>query len=200
VERFFERFFVVREDVRELAGPKLGAIGPVTAAAIRSRGLKVDLLAKEYVAEGIINLFTEDQVREKRFLIPRAEKAREILPQTLADMGGLVEVVTVYRTGLPAEADVARIRHMLEAKELDAATFTSSSTVTHLKEMLGDCDLPRLFDGITVASIGPVTSNTLRECGLNVDVEAEEFTVDGLVTALAGYYALLRARQNRRAP
>jgi uroporphyrinogen III methyltransferase / synthase len=187
VERFFERFFFLREDIRELAGPRLGAIGPVTAAAIRGRGLRVDLLAKEYVAEGILSLFSEDQVRGKRFLIPRAEKAREILPKELREMGGLVEVVTVYRTGLPPQADIVGIRRLLQNKELDAVTFTSSSTVTHLKEMLTG-DLPALLDGIAVASIGPVTSSTLRQCGLKVDMEAGEYTVDGLVKTLAGYF------------
>ncbi len=188
VERFFERFFLLRGDIREMAGPKLGAIGPVTAAAIRRHGLKVDLLAKEYVAEGVLSLFSQEQVRGKSFLIPRAEKAREILPQKLGEMGGLVEVVTVYRTGLPPEADIAGIRHMLEDKELDAVTFTSSSTATHLKEMMKESDLRALFEGMVVASIGPVTSGTLSECGLEVDVEAEEYTVDGLVKALAAYF------------
>lgn len=188
VERFFQRFFGLKNDIRQMAGPRLGAIGPMTAAAIRKRGLKVDLLAKEFVAEGVLDLLDEAEVRGKRFLIPRAESAREVLPEGISGMGGEVEVVSVYRTGLPEGADVDRIRTMLVRKQVDAVTFTSSSTVTHLAKMLGSADLPDLSDGTVVASIGPVTSGTLRENGLPVHVEALEYTVDGLVQALAKYF------------
>jgi uroporphyrinogen III methyltransferase / synthase len=188
VERFFERFFQIREDIRDLAGPKIAAIGPITAAAIRKHGLKVNLLAKEFVAEGVLALFPLEEVKGKRFLIPRAEQAREILPQELAARGAEVKVVSVYRTTRPAETDVADIRKKLESKELDAVTFTSSSTVTHFAEMLHEANLATLLDGIVVASIGPVTSGTIREKGLSVDVEAAEYTIDGLVTALAQHF------------
>jgi uroporphyrinogen III methyltransferase/synthase len=171
-----------------MASPRIGAIGPITAAAIRKRGLKVDLLAKEFVAEGVLDLFDEADVRGKRFLIPRAESAREVLPEGISRMGGEVEVVSVYRTDLPDGADIEKIRTMLVRKQVDAVTFTSSSTVTHLAKMLDSEDLPALFDGMVVASIGPVTSGTLRENGLPVHVEALEYTVDGLVEALAKHF------------
>ena len=115
----------------------------------------------------------------KRFLIPRAEKAREILPQSLIDGGGLVEVVPVYRTGFPEESEIDPVRKMLETEFLHAVTFTSSSTVTHFVEMLKGSDLRLLLKGVAIASIGPVTSGTLRENGLPVDVEASEYTIDG---------------------
>ena len=73
VEKFFQRFFELKDDIRQMAGPRVGAIGPMTAAAIRKRGLKVDLLAKEFVAEGVLDLLDEAEVRGKRLLIPRAE-------------------------------------------------------------------------------------------------------------------------------
>ncbi len=188
VERFFQRFFELREDIREMAGPRVGAIGPMTAAAIRKHGLRVDLLAKEFIAEGVLDLLDEAEVRGKRFLIPRAESAREVLPEGITRMGGDVEVVSVYRTGLPDTADVEMIRTMLSRKQVDALTFTSSSTVTHLAKMLDSSDLPALLDGIVIASIGPITSGTLRENGLPVHVEASEYTTDGLVEALAKYF------------
>ena len=194
VEHFFKRFFKLKEDIREMAGPRLGAIGPVTAAAVRALGLKVDLVAKEFVAEGVLDLLSDSEVRGKRFLIPRAEKARDVLPRGITEMGGEVEVVTVYKTGLPADADIEIIRRMLEDKELDAITFTSSSTVTHLVEMLKGSDLPALVDGIALASIGPVTSSTLRECGLQVRIEADEYTIDGLVKALSDYFGSMMRR------
>jgi uroporphyrinogen III methyltransferase / synthase len=188
VERFFQRFFELKEDIRQMAGPRMGAIGPVTAGAIRKHGLKVDLLAKEFVAEGVLDLLDEATVKGKRFLIPRAESAREVLPEGISRMGGEVEVVSVYRTGLPEGANVEKIRIMLSRKQVDALTFTSSSTVTHLATMLGSADLPALLDGMVVASIGPVTSGTLRKNGLPVHVEALEYTIDGLVQALAKHF------------
>lgn len=186
VERFFKRFFEIREDIRDLAGPRLGAIGPVTSAEIRKHGLKVDLLAKEFVAEGVLELLSDEDVRGKRFLIPRAEKAREILPETLAQRGGQVQVVSVYRTVLPDSSDIDAARNLLERKEVHAITFTSSSTVTHFVQMLGAEQARSLLEGVTVASIGPVTSATLRENDIPIDVEAATYTIDGLVSALAG--------------
>jgi len=188
VDRFFKRFFELREDIRDLAGPRMGAIGPVTAAALRKLGLKVDLLAKEFVAEGVLELLAEDDVKGRRFLIPRAEKAREVLPEGIQARGGEVDVVPVYRTGLPDHADVMEMRHLLDEKGVDAVTFTSSSTVTHFVEMLGRETIAEALRGITLASIGPVTSGTLKECGLPVHVEAGEYTIDGLVKALARYF------------
>ncbi|MEI7449965.1 MAG: uroporphyrinogen-III C-methyltransferase [Desulfomonile sp.] len=193
VDRFFRRFFTIREDIRDMAGPKIGAIGPVTASAIRNYGLKVDLLAKEFVAEGVLRLLSDKEVRGKRFLIPRAEKAREILPEGIKHIGGEVEVVTVYRTGLPSATDVDKISRMLDKKEIHAVTFTSSSTVTHFVEMLRGTDLNTLLKGVAVASIGPVTSDTARRNGLQVDVEASEYTVDGLVRSIEEYFKVTRA-------
>lgn len=189
VEKFFERFFEIKEDIRLMAGPRLGAIGPVTAGTIRKLGLKVELLAKEFIAEGVLEILSQQEVQGRRFLIPRAEKAREILPEGIAGMGGEVDVVTVYRTDRPDDAEVARIRGLLEMKELDAITFTSSSTVTHFVQMMGTEDASALLDGVTVASIGPVTSRTIRDNGLRVDVEASEYTIDGLIQALAAHFA-----------
>jgi uroporphyrinogen III methyltransferase / synthase len=188
VERFFKRFYELRDDIRDMAGPRIAAIGPITARAIQERSLKVNRLAKEFTAEGLLVLFAADEVSGKRFLIPRAEKAREILPQTLINGGGLVDVVPVYRTGFPEESEINPVRKMLETEFLHAVTFTSSSTVTHFVEMLKASDLRLLLRGVAIASIGPVTSGTLRENGLPVDVEASEYTIDGLLEALANYF------------
>jgi uroporphyrinogen III methyltransferase / synthase len=189
VDRFFRRFFEVRDDIRDLAGPKLGAIGPVTAAEIRKHGLKVDLLAKEFIAEGVLDMLSDEDVRGKRFLIPRAEKAREVLPETLEQRGAEVDVVSVYRTVLPDSSDIDAARDLLKSKEVQAITFTSSSTVTHFLQMLGAGDARTLLDGVVVASIGPVTSTTLRENGIPIHVEATTYTIDGLLTALVGCFA-----------
>jgi uroporphyrinogen III methyltransferase/synthase len=190
VERFFQRFFEIREDIRHMAGPRIGAIGPVTASAIRNLGIKVDLLAREFVAEGVLAQFAGQDMHGKRFLIPRAEKAREVLPDGIAEMGGEVEVVSVYRTVQPADSHIDNVRTMLENKEIDAVTFTSSSTVSHFVEMLRESDLSALLDGVVVASIGPVTSKTAGNLGLSVSVEASEYTIDGLVDALAAHFSV----------
>jgi len=188
VDAFFSRFFELRTDIREMGGPRIGAIGPVTAAAIEERGLKVSLLAKEFRAEGLLALLPRADVNGKRFLIPRAEKAREILPERIVELGGEVEVAPAYRTVLPGRGDVDLVRALLEQGEIDAITFTSSSTVTHFAEMIGPADLERLTNGVVLASIGPITSRTIMENGLPVGVQATEYTVDGLVRALAGHF------------
>lgn len=189
VERFFQRFFEIRDDIRDMAGPRIGAIGPVTASSIRSRGIRVDLLAKEFVAEGLLAGLSPEEVRGKRFLIPRAEKARDILPRGITEMGGEVRVVAVYRTGMPDDSAVEQVRGMLEKREVDAVTFTSSSTVTHFVEMLGSADVLSLLSNVTVASIGPVTSRTARETGLTVHVEASEYIIDGVIDSLVRYFS-----------
>ena len=188
VDRFFERFFEIRTDIREMAGPRVGAIGPVTAATIHSRGIKVERVAKEFTAEGVLELLSGEEVNGKRFLIPRAEKARETLPQGLAEMGGKVDVVAVYRTAPPVDAEVDRIRNMLSQQQIDAITFTSSSTVTHFVDMLGAESARELLQGVTLASIGPITSETIRSIGLTVGIEASSYTTDGLIDALVDHF------------
>ncbi len=188
VERFFARFHELREDIRDMAGPKIAAIGPVTARAIHDLGLKVNRLAKQFTAEGLLVLFSPEEVLGKRFLIPRAEKAREVLPESLVELGADVEVVPVYRTGFPEDTEIEAVCKMLETEFLNVVTFTSSSTVTHFIDILNMSNLPQLLRRVVIASIGPVTSETLRENGLSVDVEAEEYTIDGLVKALAGHF------------
>jgi uroporphyrinogen III methyltransferase/synthase len=188
VERFFSRFFQLREDIRTMAGPGIGAIGPVTASKLRTLNLKVDILAKEFKAEGLLAEFQRDEVYGKRFLIPRAQEAREILPEGLEAMGAHVNVVPVYKTVSPEDNDIESVRGMLQKAQIDAITFTSSSTVTHFVEMLGLDSNPELLGATVLASIGPITSKTLERCGLEAHVEAKEYTMDGLVAALCEYF------------
>jgi uroporphyrinogen III methyltransferase / synthase len=188
VENFFSRFFEIREDIRVMAGPRLAAIGPVTAQAIRKRGLKVDVTAHEFVAEGLLSQFSPQMVEGKRFLIPRAEKARIVLPEGLVRLGGDVDAVPFYKTCAPTDNDVKKIREMLVKGDIDAITFTSSSTVKHFCEMLGEKDVPSLLERVAVASIGPITTATAVDHGLSVSIEAKEYTIDGLLDALCRYF------------
>ena len=189
VERFFKRFFELHGDIRKLCGPKIGAIGPITAAALKKYYLNVDLLAKEYLAEGVLELLNQRGIKGQKFLIPRAEKARELLPEEIVKHGGIVDVITVYKTVIPSDSDIQKIRELFTRREVDVVTFTSSSTVTHFCEMLDVHDLADILQNVTVASIGPITSKTLSEKGLKIDIEASEYTIDGLISAIADYFA-----------
>jgi uroporphyrinogen III methyltransferase/synthase len=188
VEKFLERFQLIAQDIREMRGPKIAAIGPATAAALRQRGLKVDMTAQEFVAEGLIKAFDKMEIAGTRFLIPRAEKARDILPETIAAAGAWVETVAVYRTEKPEDSDIKSVVQSLIDGFVDAITFTSSSTVAHFVEIIGANRAADLLSGVTVASIGPITSATARHLGIQVDVEAAQYTIEGLVAALVGHF------------
>jgi uroporphyrinogen III methyltransferase/synthase len=165
-------------DVRALAGMRIAAIGPGTAAALAERGLRADLVPERFVAESLLDAFPAPSGEGERVLLARAERARDVLPAGLAERGYEVDVLGVYRTvaAAPDPALVDRVRR----GEVDALTFTSSSTVTNLCDLLGGVPEQQPL----VASIGPVTSRTAKERGLRVDIEATEHTIDGLVGAL----------------
>ncbi|MFA5802594.1 MAG: uroporphyrinogen-III C-methyltransferase [Thermoleophilia bacterium] len=182
VEKFFERL-AQTGDVRDLKGLKLGAIGPATAAALKQRGLKLDFVPPEYRAEAIVDGLLEMGIKGSRVLIPRAKEAREVLPEKLAEAGAEVEVVTAYETILD-DSGAEDMKDMLMSGEIDIITFTSSSTVKNFVQLLDGFDFSALPANVTIASIGPVTADTARDLGLNVDLEADEYTIPGLVRAL----------------
>ena len=181
VAAFFDRGVVPAGlDARALAGLRIAAIGPGTAAALAERGLRTDLLPERFVAESLLEAFPAPEPGGERVLLARAEKARDVLPAGLSERGYAVDVLAVYRTvaATPNPDVLERVRR----GEVDALTFTSSSTVANLCDLLGEVRSPQPL----VASIGPVTSKTALERGLRVDVEAAEHTIDGLVDALLG--------------
>jgi uroporphyrinogen-III synthase len=142
--------------------------------------LKVDLMGKEYVAEGLLAAFEPYDLAGKRILLPRAAVARDLVPAELALRGASVDVVEAYRTVVPEGA--AERARVVFARKPDWITFTSSSTVQNFVAVAGIDAL----EGVKVASIGPVTSATARSLGIAVTAEAREFTIDGLVEAIAG--------------
>lgn len=165
-------------DIRSLGSAKLAAFGPATADSLNALGLSVDYVPTEFVAEAVLAGFPDDP-GGKRILIPRAEVAREVLPEELAARGAKVTVLPVYRTVPDAEgADDLKAR--FQDGEVDAVTFTSSSTVRNFHAAVGEVPM----DGVTVACIGPVTAETATELGYRVAVMAETFSVPGLVDAL----------------
>ena len=189
VEAFLQRLFVLGRDIRALGQAHLAAVGTATAAALENRGLRVDFIPEEYRAEGLLAGFPADQVRGKQILIPRALEARTILPEELKRRGAQVLEVPAYKTVLDA-ADAPSLVAQLQAGLIDAVTFTSSSTVKNFLTLLkqGGGQI-RLLEEVTIACIGPITSETAKTKGLKVDLEAEEYTIPGLVQALVTHYA-----------
>jgi uroporphyrinogen III methyltransferase/synthase len=153
------------------------------------------LVPSEFRAEGLLAALGDEDVRGRRFLLPRAAGARAILPESLRARGAVVDEVIAYRAVTPPDADVAALREALAGGAVDALTFTSSSTVRNFVAMLGAADVARLVRGgrPAVACIGPVTADTARELGLPVDIVADEYTVPALARALARHFCNGRA-------
>jgi uroporphyrinogen III methyltransferase/synthase len=177
VRFFFERLDRSCYDVRRLP-PKLCAIGPATRRALEQLHLKVDLMPEEYVAEALVAAFSRQNMRGKRVLLARAAAARELLPEELGRLGASVDVVPAYRTVVPEDA-AGRARQVF-ARPPDWVLFTSSSTVKNLVAAAGR----EALAGVRIASIGPVTSETVRSFGLEVAAEARPYTIDGLIEAV----------------
>jgi uroporphyrinogen III methyltransferase / synthase len=184
VTRFTSALTRAGLDARAFSGAKLGAIGPKTAAALSDFGLRADVVAEEFVGEGLGRAVLA-RGAPGRVLLARALVARDALPEMLRQAGSEVEVVPVYET-VSADAGTALLRHF-EQRDLDVALFTSSSTVSAVIDTLGQ-RAAELLAQITVASIGPVTSQALAERGVRVDVVAKTFTVDGLLDALEAHF------------
>ena len=189
VEALFRRMVRKRLDKSVLAELKIAAIGPATRDAIEQHGLEVAITPKEYVAESVVDAL-QGQVRGKRVLLVRAKVARDVIPRELHRAGAQVDVVEAYETVVPKSSQ-GLLRAVLSSENRPhVITFTSSSTVRNFVRLLGlrgaRVALKRStpYDGVHTASIGPVTSATLREFGLPVDIEAKEYTIPGLVKAI----------------
>jgi len=187
VRNFLARLAACGRDVRDLKGLTIGAIGPVTAAELAGAGVKVDLLPSEYVAEGLLAALGDCDLRGKAFLIPRARAARDLVPRVLKERGARVEVVEAYQTVAP-DISAEELARLLTPPP-DVITFTSSSTATNFAKLVGEDRLGQTLHGVVIASIGPVTSETLRKLGLTVTLEAHESTMAGLAKALQEYFS-----------
>ncbi len=176
VRLFTERLDASSRDLRGLRA-RICAIGPGTAAAVAALHLKVDLMPAEYVAESVVAAFEKISLEGARILLPRAAKARDLIPAELEKRGARVTLVEAYRTVRPPQA------RWPDDFNPDWITFTSSSTVENFCSLYG----AERLEGVRVASIGPITSATARRLGLGVAVEANEHTFDGLVDAIIAY-------------
>ena len=189
VKALFERMVRKGLDVSSVAHLKIAAIGPATREAIEQHGLRVTVTPREYVAESVVAALRR-RVKGRHVLLVRAKVARDVIPRELRKAGAQVDVVEAYETVAPKSSE-KRLRAVFSStRKPHAITFTSSSTVRNFVHLLGLRSARAILrksapdQGVHTASIGPVTSATLREFGLPVDIEAREYTIPGLVAAI----------------
>jgi uroporphyrinogen-III synthase len=190
VDAMWDRFTKLQLSKKSLKHLKIAAIGPATKKAIEKRGFRVHVVPEEYVAESVVKSLRK-KVEGKRVLLVRAKVARDVIPEELREAGAMVDVLEAYETVIPTSSR-NRLRAALKNPEQrpDVITFTSSSTVKNFVALLGANGRsprgksPRQLAGVMLASIGPVTSSTLRQTKLGVDIEAREYTIPGLVQAI----------------
>jgi len=189
VEATFSALDATQRDARAFGAARIAAIGPATAAALLKRGIRADVVPSEYRGEAVAEaiLAASSNLRGAKVLLPRAEVARDVLPDMLRSAGATVDVVPAYRTEPASAEDFGHIRQRLEDGTLEIVTFTSSSTVKQLVDGLG-ANAQTLLSQVAVAAIGPITADTARELGLTVSVTASAYTAPGLVAALIEHY------------
>jgi uroporphyrinogen-III synthase len=192
-----DRMLELGHEPRDMCDVRVAAIGPATAAALMRYGIDADLVPDVYIAENVAAALIQDSRQRgeslagKRILLPRAAEARNVLVGELRQAGALVDEVAAYTTVQVARDDRRgrRILNLLQSRELDIITFTSSSTVRNFVQWLNSCAAEFTLmhnTRLKIACIGPITARTARELGLQVHIEAKEFTIDGLVEAIVG--------------
>ena len=186
VRAFWEHVDTAGLDARAFVGTQLAAIGPETAEALRTCGLRADVLPEQFLAESLLTAMSDLHLDGNRILLARAGNARDMLPTTLRARGARVDDLALYIAQRPDTPD-ADVVARLEAGEIDIATFTASSTVRGCLALLDG--RTGLFRNVLVACIGPITAQTARDAGLQVDVVAEQHTIPGLVQALRTHIA-----------
>lgn len=187
VDAFIERLRSSGHEVADAGGLRIAAIGPATARRLADCGLQAAKVPAEYRAEAIIDAIGEDRIRDARFLIPRAQVAREKLPEMLAVAGAReVVVAPAYRTTIPRDSNPGLLRKLIDEDGIDLVTFTSSSTVENFCALAGT-DATRA----RAAVIGPITADTARLRGFQVVVSPADYTVEALARAICDYFGQL---------
>ena len=188
VKHFFGRMIETGGDIRDLRGVKLCAIGDKTAERLRSMGLRVDMVPEEFNAEGLTEAFIKvagkADLGGMRFLLPRAEEAREHFPEAVRRMGGHIDTVTAYRAALP-ERHPRRLKRFLREGRISIATFTSAATFRNFITLMEE-GLEPLRD-VTIAAIGPVTKRAIEREGLHVTIMPERATVEAMVESIRAW-------------
>jgi uroporphyrinogen III methyltransferase/synthase len=188
VRFFFERLAALGKDARALGGCRVCAVGPKTAEALSARGIRADLVPDDYKGEGVVEALRVLGCAGSRVLFPKGDRARDVIPNGLAALGAEVTAPVAYRNLTP-DSLPAGIVEELEAGRINCVTFTSSSTVENLAAILGENRMLGLLEGMTIASIGPITSRSCRELGLEVHVEPREYTLAALTDAIVRHFS-----------
>ena len=183
VSFFFKRLFEIGLDVRALGHLRTASIGPTTAKRLADFGLNSDIIPSAYRAEAVVDAFAKEQIDGRKILLPRAREARSVLPVELTKMGAQVDDVTVYHTRA-VDTGKTELLATLEEGAVDLITFTSSSTVKNFHALLPPGKINDFMADIKIASIGPITTETALKLGFEVDITAEEFTIQGLCDAI----------------
>lgn len=187
VRWFWKRLEAAGKDSRALGLCRVAAIGPATAEALEARGIRPDFIPERYVAEGVVEgLLARGKVDGVRMLLPRAAKAREVLPDELRKAGARVDVISAYET-IPAATRKDEVLERIQAGTLDCITFGSSSTVENFLSLI-PAETLRAHPDVRLAAIGPVTAKTLEAHGLPCHIMPEEYTIPALVQALVSHY------------
>ncbi|MBS3755515.1 MAG: uroporphyrinogen-III C-methyltransferase [Desulfobacterales bacterium] len=183
VDVFFDRLRAAGKDTRALGRIRTAAIGPATAQRMADNGLNADIVPDSYRAESVVSAFENQDVAGKKILLPRAEGARPVLPVELTNMGARVDEVISYRA-VQGTGGADQLVERLRAGEIDMVTFTSSSTVRNFMALLDESGAGEMLSGVTIAAIGPITAETAAEMGVQADIVADAYTIDGLVEAI----------------
>lgn len=194
VKFFFSRLIELGGDIRDFKGIRICAIGEKTALKLRGMGLRVDMVPEEFNAEGLVAAFIKESGREDlkglRFLLPRAQEAREVFPDEVRRMGGHIDVITAYRAMLP-DRHPRRLKRFLREGRISIATFTSAATFKNFITLMDEGLEP--LKGVAIAAIGPVTKKAIERAGLKVQIIPEKATVEAMVAAIHEW----AAAQNR---
>lgn len=182
---FFQRFRELGRDIRDLKGVHICTIGPATAQVVEERGIKVGLIPASFVAEGVVEAFQSRGIAGQRILLPRAEVARDVIPEGLTQLGAQVEVVNAYRT-VSSQVESDGLKELINRGKVDVLTFTSPSIFRNFREIMGaDFHFPA---GIRIACIGPVTAAAVEKAGIKIDIMPERYTIPGLVEAMVDFF------------
>ncbi len=188
VHIFWQRLIDQGKNHPLLSSLKICAIGPATAKQLEEKGMRIDYIPKEFIAESILKGFEKMDLKGKRILLARAKEARDVLPKGLKKMGAEVDVVEAYRTVKP-RGGAKRLKQLLTVDKPDVITFTSSSTVNHFAELIKKEELKKLLEGIAIACIGPITAQTARRWGMRVRIQPKQYTIPALVREIAKYFS-----------
>jgi uroporphyrinogen III methyltransferase / synthase len=196
VDRFLHRFRARHGDYDDLASTCMAAVGSATAHRMRAEGFPPAIVPEDFRAEGLVAAFRELGAEKcHRVLIPRAEEAREVLPEALSSMGCEVDVVTVYRTAAadPDPEVISRLR----AGTVDVGTFTSGAIAHAFLDAVASAglDAGTVMNRMVVVSVGPVTTAALKQLGFTADAEAVESTMGSLVDAVVHHFVGKDAEQ-----